>query len=96
MVIVFAFVATVLNCTAAISSRGTVHYMNVAVRGKKTNIITKKLNVRYSVDENSVLGTYSAGTSYACTKLKYSSAISVSIAVEVRGPQSAFEPKLFQ
>ena len=54
----------------------------------------QKLNVRYSVDENSVLGTYSAGTSYACTKLKYSSAISV--AVEVRGPQSAFEPKLFQ
>ena len=35
------FVATVLNCTAAISSRGTVHYMNVAIRGKKTNIITK-------------------------------------------------------
>ena len=68
--------------------------MNVAVRGKKTHIITKKLNVRYSVDENSVLGTYSAGTSYACTKLKYSSAISV--AVEDRGPQSAFEPKLFQ
>ena len=41
LVIIFAFVATVLNCTAAISSRGTVHYMNVAIRGKKTNIITK-------------------------------------------------------
>ena len=64
LVIIFAFVATVLNCTAAISSRGTLHYMNVGVRGKRTKYDNQKLIVRYSVDENSVLGTHSTGTKH--------------------------------